>query len=106
MKLKNRFYNDYLKSLVLTQGSTEPRSTESKQMQELIYMNNHIQRFYNGNYFSYAVFENSKEVRIKHIYKAIENAKNIYEDAKKKALIAFKEEFKDMLEEENVDLKA
>ena len=59
-----------------------------------------------ANAFSYAVFENSKEVRIKHIYKAIENAKNIYEDAKKKALIAFKEEFKDMLEEENVDLNA
>ena len=58
-----------------------------------------------ANAFSYAVFENSKEVRIKHIYKAIENAKNIYDDAKKKALIAFKEEFKDMLEEENVDLK-
>ena len=59
-----------------------------------------------ANAFSYAVFENSKEVRIKHIYKAIENAKNIYDDAKKKALIAFKEEFKDMLEEENVDLNA
>ena len=59
-----------------------------------------------ANAFSYAVFENSKEVRIKHIYKAIENAKNIYEDAKKKALVAFKEEFKDMLEEENVDLNA
>ena len=59
-----------------------------------------------ANAFSYAVFENSKEVTIKHIYKAIENAKNIYEDAKKKALIAFKEEFKDMLEEENVDLNA
>lgn len=59
-----------------------------------------------ANAFSYAVFENSKEVRIKHIYKAIENVKNIYDDAKKKALIAFKEEFKDMLEEENVDLNA
>ena len=59
-----------------------------------------------ANAFSYAVFENSKEVTIKHIYKAIENAKNIYEDAKKKALIAFKEEFKDMLEEENADLNA
>lgn len=57
MKLKNRFYNDYLKSLILTQGNTEPRSTESKQMQELIYINNHIQRFYNGNYFSYAIFK-------------------------------------------------
>ena len=47
-----------------------------------------------ANAFSYAVFENSKEVRIKHIYQAIKNAKNIYEDAKNKAMVAFKEEFK------------
>lgn len=59
-----------------------------------------------ANAFSYAVFENSKEVRIKHIYQAIKNAKNIYEDAKNKAMAAFKEEFKEMLEEENVDLDA
>ena len=57
MRIKNRFYNDYLKSLILTSGNTEPRNTESKQMQELIYINNHIQRFYNGNFFSYAIFE-------------------------------------------------
>ena len=34
--------------------------------------------------FSYAVFENSKEVKMKHVYKAIVNANNIYPDAKKK----------------------
>ena len=54
--------------------------------------------------FSYAVFENAKEVKMKHIYKAIANANNIYPDAKKKELEKFKEEFKDMLNAENVDL--
>ena len=57
-----------------------------------------------ANAFSYAVFENSKEVRIKHIYKAICNAKNIYPDALNKEIVKFKETFKDLLEEENVDL--
>ena len=54
--------------------------------------------------FSYAVFENTKTVKMKHIYKAIVNANNIYPDAKKKDIEKFKIEFKDMLEEENVDL--
>lgn len=54
--------------------------------------------------FSYAVFENSKEVKMKHIYKAIVNANNIYPDAKKKDIEKFKIEFKDMLDEEKVDL--
>lgn len=54
--------------------------------------------------FSYAVFENAKEVKMKHIYKAIVNANNIYPDAKKKEIEKFKVEFKDMLNEENVDL--
>ena len=54
--------------------------------------------------FSYAVFENAHEVKMKHIYKAIINANNIYPDAKVKEIARFKEEFKDMLNEENVDL--
>lgn len=58
-----------------------------------------------ANAFSYAVFENAKEVRIKHIYKAVCNAKNIYPDTLKKEIISFKEQFKDMLSEENVDLE-
>ena len=57
-----------------------------------------------ANAFSYAVFENSKEVRIKHIYKAVVNAKNIYPDALKKEIVKFKEDFKEMLEEDKVDL--
>ncbi len=57
-----------------------------------------------ANAFSYAVFENSKEVRIKHIYKAIVNAKNIYPDVLKKEIDKFKITFAEMLEEENVNL--
>ncbi len=57
-----------------------------------------------ANAFSYAVFENSKEVRISHIYKAVKNAKNIYPDTLKKEVIRFKETFKELLNEENVDL--
>ncbi len=54
--------------------------------------------------FSYAVFENEKEVKMKHIYKAILNANNIYPDAKKKDIEKFKIDFKDMLDKEKVDL--
>ncbi|MDD2409335.1 MAG: AAA family ATPase [Bacilli bacterium] len=57
-----------------------------------------------ANAFSYAVFENAKEVRIKHIYKAVTNAKNIYPDALKKEIVKFKELFAEMLEDEKVDL--
>src|SRR5699024_5547807 len=57
-----------------------------------------------GNAFSYAVYDNEKEIKIKHIYKAIVNAKNIYDDAKKKDIELFKKEFRDLILEENVNL--
>lgn len=57
-----------------------------------------------GNAFSYAVYDNEKEVRAKHIYKAVVNAKNIYPDAKKKDIELFKKEFRDLIVEENVNL--
>lgn len=56
------------------------------------------------NAFSMALFENSKEVRTKHFYKAICRTKSIYNDAKIKEIEAFKQEFKDLIIEENVDL--
>ena len=57
-----------------------------------------------SNAFTYALFDNEKVCKIKHIYKAICNARNVYEDAKVKAIEKFKEDFKDLLTEENVDL--
>lgn len=57
-----------------------------------------------GNAFSYALFDNQKSVKFKHIYKAVVNARNIYPDAKKKEIARFKEIFKDLIAEENVNL--
>lgn len=57
------------------------------------------------NAFSYALFDNESEVKIKHVYKAVCNARNIYEDAKVKEIARFKEVFADLIREENVDLE-
>ena len=57
-----------------------------------------------SNAFTYALFDNEHECKTKHIYKAICNARNVYEDAKKKAIEKFKVDFKDLIAEENVDL--
>lgn len=57
-----------------------------------------------ANAFSYAVFENAAEVRIKHIYKAICNTKSVYPDSLKKDVELFKTTFAEMLEDENVEL--
>ena len=57
-----------------------------------------------SNAFTYALFDNEKVCRIKHIYKAICNARNVYPDAKKKKKKKFKVDFSDLIKEENVDL--
>jgi len=54
--------------------------------------------------FSYAKFDNSEFVTFKHIYKAIMNCTSVYSDVIKKEAEVFKEEFKDFLEKERVDL--
>ena len=53
-----------------------------------------------ANAFTFALYDNENEVKIKHFYKAVCNARNIYDDAKKKEIIRFKEEFKDLIEKE------
>ena len=57
-----------------------------------------------ANAMTYALFDNETEVKTKHFYKAICNARNIYEDAKNKEIERFKVEFADLIREENVDL--
>ena len=53
-----------------------------------------------ANAFTFALYDNEKSVKIKHFYKAICNAKNIYEDVRTKEKARFKEEFKDIISEE------
>ncbi len=54
--------------------------------------------------FSMALYENATEVKLKHFYKAINRTKVIYEDSKVKEIARFKEVFKDLINEENLDL--
>ena len=58
-----------------------------------------------SNALSYALFENLNKASIKHVYKAVINAKNIYDDAKEKSIAKFKTDFYDLITEENVNLK-
>jgi len=57
-----------------------------------------------ANSFSNALFENSNEVMLKHVYQAVKSARNIYEDAKVKEIARFKEIFKDLIIEEGLDI--
>ena len=68
--------------------------------------NNNVINFQNqfNNEPVYAKFDNSEFVTFKHFYKAIANCQSVYSDVVKKEIVAFKEQFKDFLEKENVDL--
>lgn len=57
-----------------------------------------------SNAFTNALYDNMKEVRIKHIYKAICDTKAIYDDAKVKEIARFKEVFADLITEEDANL--
>ncbi len=57
------------------------------------------------NAFSLASYENCEVATIKHFYKAVCRTKVIYEDAKLKEIERFKEVFKELIEEEHVDLE-
>ena len=53
-----------------------------------------------ANAFTFALYDNLNVVKVKHFYKAICNARNIYEDVKVKEIARFKEEFSDLIEQE------
>ena len=57
-----------------------------------------------SNAFTYALFDNEKIVSTKHFYKAICNAKSVYDDVKVKEIERFKQEFNDFIVAENVNL--
>ena len=52
--------------------------------------------------FSYAIFDNKKEVDIRDVRKAISNTKLVYPDVIKKELVRFNEEFSDVYRMETV----
>ena len=54
--------------------------------------------------FSAALFDNSDEVKFKHIYEAIKSTKAVYPDVIRKELITFKDKFKEELRDEGVEV--
>ncbi len=54
--------------------------------------------------FSAALFDNSSEVKFKHLYEAIKNTKAVYPDVIKKELKVFKETFEEELTNEGVNV--
>lgn len=55
--------------------------------------------------FSAALFDNSSEVKFRHIYEAIKSTKAVYIDVIRKELVKFKEQFKDELTDEGVEVE-
>ena len=52
--------------------------------------------------FSAALFDNSAEVKFKHVYDAVRSTKAVYPDVIKKELVVFRDSFKDELAQEGV----
>ncbi len=57
-----------------------------------------------ANAYSNAVFDNVKEVKMKHLLAAVSNAKNIYEDARIKEVAKFKIIFAEQIAQEEVEI--
>ena len=57
-----------------------------------------------SNAFTFALYDNNNTVTLKHFYKAICNAKNIYDDARIKEIERFKKEFAVIIKEEGIDV--
>lgn len=95
-------YTDYIKERIFTFLAN--MTSEYKRIYEVGNRYPDITIMLLANAYSYASFDNDEHLTLKHIYKACMNFKNVYEDAKKKDMEKFKEEFKDMLLEERVDL--
>lgn len=54
--------------------------------------------------FSFAIFDNTKEIKLRNFWQAIVACDTVYPDVLRKYKVIFKERFKDLLEKENTDL--
>lgn len=95
-------YTDFIKSKIMS--FIVEMTDEYKRVYEIASRYPDICLTIVSNAYTYALYENSSTVTIKHFYKAICNANNIYEDARAKEIERFKTVFADIIKEEGVDL--
>lgn len=96
-------YTDYLKEKIF--AFLADMTSEYKRIYEVGNRYPDITIMLLANAYSYASFDNAEHMTLKHIYQACMNFKNVYEEAKRKDMIKFKEEFKDIIEEEHINLE-
>jgi len=96
-------YNEYITSKIME--SIVSATSEFKRVYELSARYPDIALSVLTQAFSQALFENSKEVNIKHFYNAIKTSKRIYPDSIIKELALFKEKFQKVCELENIVLE-
>ncbi len=95
-------YTDFIKEKIMT--FIVEMTDEYKRVYEIASRYPDICLTIVSNAYTYALYDNNKTVTLKHFYKAICNAKNIYDDARLKEIERFKIEFQDMIREEGIDL--
>ncbi len=95
-------YTDFIKEKIMT--FIVEMTDEYKRVYEVASRYPDICLTILSNALTYALYDNEDVATIKHVYKAICNAKNIYEDVKIKEIERFKTVFKDIILEEHLDL--
>lgn len=96
-------YTDFIKEKIMT--FIVEMTDEYKRIYEVASRYPDICLTIVANACTYALYDNEREVKIKHFFKAVCNAKNIYEDAKKKEIERFKVVFADLIKAENMNLQ-
>ena len=95
-------YPDYIKEKIMR--FLVEMTDEYKRVYELNSRYPDISLAILANAFTFALYDNQSEVKIKNIYQAICNTKSIYEDSKIKEIARFKVEFADLIKIEGIDL--
>jgi len=100
VKLK---YNDYVSTMIVT--FLVEATTEYKRVFELSSRYPDIVFTLVTRAFSFAVYDNRKEVTLTDVYKALCTAQSIYPDVIEKEKIRFQDTFQDILKEEGITLE-
>ena len=95
-------YNNYVENLLIE--SIVSATSEYKRVYGLSAMYPDVAFSVLSQAFSLALFENKREVGIIDVYNAIKTSKRIYPDSIVKELAAFREKFKKLCIEENINL--
>ena len=97
-------YSDYIKEKLMT--FLVEMTSEYKRFYELSSRYPDISLALLSKAFSFAIYENSNVVRLRHFWLAINTCNSIYPDSRAKEVERFKVVFADLIKEENLDVNA